>query len=109
MSELAASVRESVSDRIVVIYNAGFDTQFLPRLLWPASCVRCCMLTYAEHMGERAKFRRGGFRWFKLEEAAGKIGFEWPARAHNAGIDALATRAVWRHLHAVRSKKNFWV
>ncbi len=49
--ELAASVRESVRNRVVVVYNAGFDTQFLTGLLWPAASIRCCMLAYASHIG----------------------------------------------------------
>ena len=86
-----------LAERPVVVYNAAFDRRIVAqccgrhRLDDPAASWQCAMLAYAQFRGE-ATARRGGFRWFKLGDAAAAFGL--PAAGHRATADALACRAV---------------
>jgi DNA polymerase-3 subunit epsilon len=75
----------------VVIYNATFDTPFLPAALWHGIRVDCAMRRFAE-LGS------GGpsGRWQRLEVAAERCGHVWSGAQHRALADALAARTVWR-------------
>jgi DNA polymerase-3 subunit epsilon len=89
-------VAQIVRDHDVVIYNSAFDEQFLD--LRSARSIACCMLRYAEHVGEWNEYF-GNWRWHKLSAAAGTTGFAWPkSGAHRAEADAQACRHVWRWL-----------
>lgn len=99
LAELASAIRAAVEGREVVIYNAGFDAGFLGELLDGAASIRCCMQRYAEHVGEWDP-KRGRLRWHRLSAAADAAGFRWPGAAHQALADALACRAIWRHVQA---------
>ena len=101
--ELAPAIQKAVQDRHVVIYNAAFDCRFLGPLLDPSAEIHCCMVAWAEEIGEWSDYG-GGYRWHKLVEAAAQVEFDWSrespaAGPHSAIPDAQACRAVWQYLH----------
>ena len=101
--ELAPAIQAAVQDRHVVIYNAAFDCRFLGPLLDPSAEIHCCMVAWAEEIGEWSDYW-GGYRWHKLVEAAAQVEFDWSrespaAGPHSAIPDAQACRAVWHYLH----------
>ncbi len=97
LSEIASQIKAAVKGRDVIIYNAGFDMDFLGSLLSSANSIKCCMEAWAEHVGEWSDYH-GSYRWQKLTEAAHTVHFEWPGEAHRALADSLACRAVWQYL-----------
>jgi DNA polymerase III epsilon subunit-like protein len=97
LEELSETIAALVRGKTVVIYNAQFDSRFLPRELAGAAAIRCCMLAFAEHDGEWSEWH-GNYRWQKLSTAAASVRFAWPGQAHRAINDCMATRAVWRYL-----------
>ena len=99
--DLAPAIQAAVQDRHVVIYNAAFDCRFLGPLLDPSAEIHCCMVAWAEEIGEWSDYW-GGYRWHKLVEAAAEVEFAWEGESagpHSAVPDARACRAVWRYLH----------
>jgi len=86
-----------LADRPVVVYNAAFDRRIVAqccgrlRLDDPAAVWQCAMRAYAAFRGESTG-RAGGFRWFKLGDAAAAFGAR--AGGHRAAADALACRAI---------------
>ena len=99
LDELRPDIINAVRGREVVIYNAAFDSRFLPAELEYATEIKCCMLPFAEIYSEWNYYRQS-YKWQKLTTAAGYVGYEWPAAAHRAIEDCKATRAVWRYLVA---------
>ncbi len=81
----------------VVIYNAAFDTQFLPEHVFQQSRIKCAMLRYARWKGDW-NFYYGNPRWHKLQVAARATGFREHVEWHRALADTIACRHVWRHL-----------
>ena len=85
-----------LAERPVVVYNAAFDRRIVDqccgrhRLDRPSASWQCAMLAYAEFRGEPTA--RGGYRWFKLGEAAAAFGLD--TEEHRAIADAFACRAV---------------
>ncbi|MCB1882127.1 MAG: 3'-5' exonuclease [Gammaproteobacteria bacterium] len=88
---------EAVRNKRVVIYNADFDTRFLPYELRHAACVECCMLTFAGRYGEW-RSERGDYQWKRLVFAAEYVLHQWQGTKHRALHDCMATRSVWRYL-----------
>lgn len=86
-----------LADRPVVVYNAAFDRRIVAqccarhRVDDPRPDWHCAMVAYAEFRGDRSG-HGGGYRWFKLEEAAADFGAL--AGGHRAAADARACRAV---------------
>lgn len=99
LDDLAVDIKQAVTGKRVVIYNAGFDMQFLSDGLASAAEIRCAMLRFAEVYGEW-NCLRGSYRWKKLDQAARHIGYHWEGEAHRALSDAKACRAVWNWLEA---------
>lgn len=97
LEELLPKIKSIVAGQEIVIYNAGFDTQFLPPDVFSTSKIECAMLAYAEHVGEWNP-HRGNFRWHKLSVAAAATGFPEDVTWHRALGDALAARHVWMHV-----------
>ena len=89
LGQILPAVREIVSRKDVVIYNARFDVPFIPGNLREAEQVHCAMLKFAGAMGGR---------WQKLEVAARHVGHRWNGQQHRALADALACRSVWQWL-----------
>ena len=84
-SQISDKIRDAVKDAQVVIYNAPFDSKFLPELE-DAAEIKCAMRAFAEWNNSR---------WIKLTNATKIIGYEWEG-AHRALADTLALRAVWK-------------
>ena len=97
LDDIRLLIVESVRDKRVVIYNADFDTRFLPYELRYATCVECCMLTFAGRYGEW-RSDRGSYQWKKLSFAADYVLHQWQGTKHRTIHDCMATRAVWRYL-----------
>ena len=91
-SQISDDIRKVVKDAQVVIYNAPFDSKFLPELE-DAAEIKCAMRAFAEWNNSR---------WIKLTNATKIIGYEWEG-AHRALADTLALRAVWK---AIKSKQE---
>ena len=86
-SQISDDIRKVVKGTRVVIYNAPFDSKFLPELE-DAAEIKCAMRAFAE-------FNKS--KWKSLTNATKIIGYEWEG-AHRALADTLALRAVWKHM-----------
>ena len=84
---ISNEIREVVKGKRVVIYNAPFDSKFLPELE-DAAEITCAMREFAKWNESR---------WKSLTNATKIIGYEWEG-AHRALADTLALRAVWKHI-----------
>ena len=82
---ISNDIRKVVKGKRVVIYNAPFDSKFLPELE-DAQEIICAMREFA-------KWNKS--RWRSLTNATKIIGYEWEG-AHRALADTLALRAVWK-------------
>ena len=82
--DLAPAIQAAVQDRHVVIYNAAFDCRFLGPLLDPSAEIHCCMVAWAEEIGEWSDYW-GGYRWHKLVEAAAEVEFDWERESPGRG------------------------
>jgi DNA polymerase III subunit epsilon len=92
------SLVEVLLGRDVVIYNAGFDRQFLAAELREAGAATyCCMEPFAAFYGDWNDYYES-YRWQKLTRAAEVVGHTWVGRAHGAVADCRATLDVWRYL-----------
>lgn len=102
------SLRNLIADAVegcdVVIYNAGFDAEFLSGYLDSASSIRCAMLRYSDYIGEWSD-KRERVKWQRLSHAAEKTAYEWEGDAHRALADARACRHVWLWLEAREKRK----
>ena len=87
-TQISDDIREAVRNHRVVIYNAKYDSQYLPELEDAAS-VKCCMMEFVDNPWDK---------WCSLTEAAERIGYEF--QAHRALADALACRAVWKTIES---------
>lgn len=96
LAEVLPQLADILRGAEVVIYNAAFDTVFLPIVYEVAAEVHCCMLAFAEHYGEWNDYY-GDFRWQRLVMAADYVMYEL-VDAHNAVADAQACRAVHAYL-----------
>ena len=85
--QISDKIREVVKDTRVVIYNAPYDSQYLPELEEAAE-VRCAMREFAEWNKSK---------WLNLTNATKIVGYEWEG-AHRALADTKALRAVWHFL-----------
>ena len=83
--QISDKIREVVKGKRVVIYNAPFDSKFLPELE-DAGEITCAMREFAKWNDSK---------WIKLTNATKIIGYEWEG-AHRALADTLALRAVWK-------------
>lgn len=107
VEQLRPQVMQLLSEDPAVFYNAMYDCPLLEEafdtgmMLFDAVC---CMLRYAQFVGEPASkpYHTGGYRTWKLTEAATAAGFCWPDRPHQALTDAQACRHVWQWMEAKR-------
>ena len=65
--QISDKIREVVKDTRVVIYNAPYDSQYLPELEEAAE-VRCAMREFADWNKSK---------WLKLINATKIVGYEW--------------------------------
>lgn len=92
LMEVLPCVLALVRNRKVVIYNAAYDTQFIPFLKNEAASVECAMLAAQTAMGLQ--------RWPRLTVAAEWAGYQWLGKAHRALADTLACRHVWQKIRS---------
>ena len=85
--QISGKIRDVVKDTRVVIYNAPYDSQYLPELEEAAE-VRCAMREFADWNKSK---------WINLGNATKIVGYEWEG-AHRALADTLALRAVWKFI-----------
>lgn len=112
--ELHDQIVSLIADKVVVIYNAGYDTNIvvgvmqqhnLPGFSFGSEC-HCAMELYAAFYGDWSDYH-GSFKFQKLEAAMERFGLKWEGHAHNALADAKATVQVmkamdaWYQQHAV--------
>ena len=84
-AHISDDIRDAVRDRRVVIYNAKYDSQYLPELE-SAGEISCCMEQFTEfNQGKRTS----------LMNATEIIGYERQG-SHRALADTLSCRAVWK-------------
>jgi DNA polymerase-3 subunit epsilon len=108
--ELWPEVRRLLSGRLVIIYNADYDTRMIRQSLgnlplqWDtltngAPEYDCAMLAYAAHYGDWNDYR-GSYRWQKLGDAARQCRIPLPADLHRAAADAELARLIVKHMAA---------
>ena len=85
--QISGKIRDVVRDTRVVIYNAPYDSQYLPELEEAAE-VRCAMREFADWNKSK---------WINLGNATKIVGYEWEG-AHRALADTKALRAVWKFI-----------
>ena len=100
-SSLLPTVASIIRGKNLVIYNADFDTKFLPaEILQEAQQISCCMKRFAEERSfPEWDENYQSWKWVKLSKACEEIGAHdnsWVE--HTALGDAKACRAVWRWL-----------
>ena len=85
--QISDKIRDAVRGTRVVIYNAPYDSQYLPELE-EAIEIRCAMREFADWNKSK---------WINLGNATKIVGYEWEG-AHRALADTLALRAVWKFI-----------
>ena len=85
--QISDKIRDAVRGARVVIYNAPYDSQYLPELE-EAIEIRCAMREFADWNNSK---------WLNLTNATKIVGYEWEG-AHRALADTKALRAVWHFL-----------
>ena len=84
-AQISDDIRDAVSNCRVVIYNAKYDSQYLPELESAAE-ISCCMEQFTEfNQGKRTS----------LMNATEIVGYERQG-SHRALADTLSCRAVWK-------------
>jgi DNA polymerase-3 subunit epsilon len=95
--EVWPALCSALIDRLVVVYNVGFDRSMLERcceragLVAPQATWHCAMKAYAAYRQERAR-GKPGFRWHRLPDAAAAFGLV--PGGHRALADAEVCRRV---------------
>lgn len=95
---------DATAQRHVVVYNADYDQGVISQccrvcgLSLPLSRWDCAMKAYSTYVGEPSSRSRGGYRWFKLDQAAAAFGIR--PGGHRAAADAEVCRQV---VHAMAS------
>jgi DNA polymerase III epsilon subunit-like protein len=89
---------DAIAQRQVVVYNAEYDQGVISRccrvcgLSLPLSRWDCAMKAYSAYVGQPSTHSRGGYRWFKLDQAAAAFGIN--PGGHRARADAEVCRLV---------------
>lgn len=97
LEDLRSEIAEAVHGKLVVIYNAEFDSQMLSGFLDGAADIHCAMTAFSQ---EYAIAHEETERRHKLVHAAHYVGHDWGQdAAHRAIHDASATLSVWHWCH----------
>ena len=86
--QISDKIRDAVRGTRVVIYNAPYDSQYLPELK-EAKEIRCAMREFADWNNSK---------WLNLTNATKIVGYEWVGSKHRALEDTKALRAVWKFI-----------
>ena len=87
IDELKDEIIEAVKGKDVVIYNSGYDMQYLPFIREHIASVNCAMKCYASFSDRNQNV--------KLLTATIETNYRWEGDVHRALTDALATRHIW--------------
>lgn len=87
MASLLPKIAAICTGKMVVFYNAPFDTSFFPVNFFPSAA--CAMRRYSE-------LNSAGASWVKLSDAATESGYSALGKYHRAQADALACRHIWQ-------------
>lgn len=110
------TIKEIISGRIVIIYNADFDQRMMRQSaaahgietrgsIRTGSAV-CAMLLYADYVGDWDEYH-GNNRWFRLEVACRQMKVDCSGiQAHSAAGNCELTR---RLIHALAAKQAYKV
>jgi DNA polymerase III subunit epsilon len=94
--DIIGEVVDLARDRVVVMYNAPFDTGVITRStkkIYLSPMVQDAMLIFASFNGEW-NASRGSYRWKKLGEAISIMDLDITEDLHDAEVDAFMTRAL---------------
>lgn len=109
IDQLAKTIAGHLSGRMVVAYNADFDSRLLRQSLWLAGVDSKQVLrtvTFVDLMMPYARFYGGrNGRWQKLADACRQQSIRL-SNAHSALADAQATRLLLMRLAGVRETKK---
>lgn len=102
--DIASQVKDILSNRNVIIYNADYDTRIIyqtakaAKTFYPQHEINwhCAMLAYAEFWGDWNDYH-GNYRWQSLVAACSQQGIE-VVNAHNALADCQMTLALVRKM-----------
>ncbi|MDE2889476.1 MAG: 3'-5' exonuclease [Gemmatimonadota bacterium] len=95
------AIKDAIRDRVVAVYNAEFELQFLPsHVVVVADLFVCVMELYREIRGLR-KYVKNTYR---LQNAMDWCGFR-KSQAHRAMEDNLGTIAVWDKLREQEGRR----
>ena len=86
--QISDKIRDAVRNTRVVIYNAAYDSQYLPELE-EAIEIRCARRAFADWNNSK---------WLNLTNATKIVGYEWAGSVHRALADTKALRAVWKFI-----------
>ncbi len=99
INELEEEIIGLISGKRVVSYNISFDMRFLTgKMRSVTGAESCCMLRFADYFGRLSK-EMWPYQWQTLQFAVRFVKYEWSGPHHRALSDALACRAVWRHMN----------
>lgn len=110
--EIIVQFRRIVEDRLIIIYNAGFDTRMIQQtmaahrldpVMVPA--VDCAMLMYARFWGDWNNYHKS-YRWHRLSAAARQCGLDIPSDLHRARADADLCRQVVEYVAGSKTLKG---
>lgn len=102
-ADVYPSLLPLLQGRLVIIYNAQFDTARLRHtaamygLDWPVFNTVCAMEMYARFYGEWNR-KTNDYRWQSLSNAGQQCGLELPENLHRAAADTELTRRVLLHI-----------
>lgn len=105
IQELQERIIDLVKDKRLVIYNSGYDMQYLGFAAKYPKLIECCMERFAEFYGEWNDYF-GDYKWQSLGTAAMVSGYEWKGEAHRALADTLVCRHVWEWLDEQNEKSD---
>lgn len=102
LQELAPQIAQVLRGKRVVMYHAGFDSEFLRPCLEGLTLeqdyqIDCAMRRFSAVRGvwdDRVR-GRGDYKRWSLKKAAEHVGHIWTGAAHRALADAEACRHVW--------------
>lgn len=100
---ILGAIYNIVEGHDLVIYNAPFDSQWLPDIADICN-VKDAMLEFAPIFG-RWDEKREAYKWVSLSQACSFIGYVLPPeyKPHRALADCIATKAVWNF---IQDRKN---
>ena len=99
IDDIADDIIDALCGRIVYIWNAPFDAQFIGFGLQYAEGIICAMREYGDFIERTQPFNASRTGRYKLEYTARDLGVEVEGKAHRALTDVLTTihvRQAWK-------------